>query len=80
MKNIKSGNHGLYKFQYALELKLLSNLQLKVQNNDFIKNIVFFLIKLNKRFWVQTLKYKKRYTVFVYFSCLSKSFHFYSEF
>ena len=44
MKNIKSGNHGLYKFQYALELKLLSNLQLninKVQNNDFIKNIVF---------------------------------------
>ena len=42
MKNIKSGNHGLYKFQYALELKLLSNLQLninKVQNNDLIKNI-----------------------------------------
>ena len=56
MKNIKSGNHGLYKFQYALELKLLSNLQLninKVQNNDLIKNIVFFWSS-----WIKDFEYR----------------------
>ena len=56
MKNIKSGNHGLYKFQYALELKLLSNLQLninKVQNNDLIKNIVFFWLS-----WIKDFEYR----------------------
>ena len=53
MKNIKSGNHGLYKFQYALELKLLSNLQLninKVQNNDFIKKYRFLWLSWIKDF------------------------------